>query len=118
MHYAGKGDQAKTDSALVMKHKANQMGVRTTKLEEVWYIDSEASNHMMNHVEWFSSMEKLEQPGVVKIGHNTVHPIKHVGDVPLSHVEQKGLMRNVLHVPTIAKNLVSIRQIVDQGMQV
>ena len=104
--------------AVVMKHKVNQIGVCTTKSEEVWYIDSRASNHMTNHVEWFSSLEKPEQLGVVETRDNTMHPIKHVGDVPLSHVEQKGLMRNVLHVPTIAKNLVSIRQIVDQGMQV
>ena len=74
-----------------MKRKENQMGVPTTKLEEVWYIDSEASNHMMNHVEWFSSLEKPEQLGVVETSNNTVHPIKHVGDVPLSHVGQKGL---------------------------
>ena len=45
-------------------------------------------------------------------------PIEHMGDVPLRHVGQKGIMRNVLHVPTITKNLVSVEQIVDQGMQV
>ena len=44
--------------------------------------------------------------------------IEHVGEVPLSHFGQKGKLMNVLHVPTITKNLVSVRQIVDQGMQV
>ena len=71
-----------------------------------------------DHIEWFSSLEKLKQSRVVETGDNTVHPIAHVGDVPLSHVKQKGLMRNVQHVPTITKNLVSIRQMVDQGMHV
>ena len=56
-HYAGKGDRTEMGLALVMKHKANKMGVRTTKLEEVWYVDFGASNHMTNHVEWFSSLE-------------------------------------------------------------
>ena len=55
---------------------------------------------------------------MVETGDDTPHPIEHIGDVPLSHVGQKGIMRNVLHVPTITKNLVSIAQIVDQGMQV
>ena len=68
---------------------------------------------MANHIKWFSSVEKLEQPGVVKTSDNTVHPIEHVGDVLLSHVGQKGLMRNILHVPTIAKNLVFDGQIAD-----
>ena len=34
-HYAEKGDRDEMDPALVMKHKENQMGVRTTKPEEV-----------------------------------------------------------------------------------
>ena len=75
-------------------------------------MDSGASNHTANHTEWFS-LEKPEKSGVVETGDNTVHPIEHVGDVLLSHVGQKGLMRNILHVPTIAKNLVFDGQIAD-----
>ena len=73
---------------------------------------------MINHEEWFSYLEKSEQARVVKIGDDTPHPIEYIKDVPLSHVSQKGIMRNVLHVSTIPKNLVSLRKIVDQGMQV
>ena len=57
--------------------------------------------------------QKLEHSRVVKNGNNTMDPIEHVGDVLLSHVGQKGLMRNILHVPTIAKNLVFDGQIAD-----
>ena len=73
---------------------------------------------MMSHKEWFSYLEKLEQPGVVATGDDTPHPIENVGEVPLNHVGQKGKLMNVLHIPTITKNLVSVGQIVDQGMQV
>ena len=48
----------------------------------------------------------------------TLHAIEHVVEVPLSHVGQKGKLMNVLHVPTITKNMVSVGQIVDQGMYV
>ena len=58
------------------------------------------------------------QPGVVATGDDFQYPITNVGDVPTSHVGQKGKLMNVLHVPTITKNLVSVGQIVDQGMQV
>ena len=58
------------------------------------------------------------QPGVVATGDDTPHPIANVGEVPLSHVGQKGKLMNMLHVPIITKNLVSVRQIVDQGMEV
>ena len=73
---------------------------------------------MMSHEEWFSYLEKSEQPGVVETGDDTPHTIEHVGEVPLSHVRQKGKLMNVLHIPTITKNLVLIGYIVDQGMQV
>ena len=58
------------------------------------------------------------QPGVVAIGDDTPRPIANVGEVPLSHVGQKGKLMNMLHVPTITKNLVLVGQIVDQGMEV
>ena len=106
------------DPAFVMKHKANSMAVNTSKSSEVWYVDSGASNHMTSHEEWFSYLEKPESRGVVETGDDTPHTIEHVGEVPLSHVGQKGKLMNVLHVPTITKNLVSVDQIVDQGMQV
>ena len=79
----------------------------------MWYVDYEASNHMTSHKEWFSYLEKPKQPGVVATGDNTLHPIKNVGEFPLSHVGGKWKLMNVLHVPTITKNLVLVRQIVN-----
>ena len=73
---------------------------------------------MTSHKEWFSYLEKPEQPGVVATGDDTLHPIENVGEVPLTHVGRKGKLMNVLHILTITKNLVSVGQIVDQGMQV
>jgi hypothetical protein len=68
---------------------------------------------MTSHEKWFSFLEKPEQPGVVQTADDTPHPIVHVGEVPLSHVGQRGKLMNVLHVSTITKNLVSVGQIVD-----
>ena len=113
-HYAEGTGHAKTGPTFVMKHKANQMEVGTWKPNEVWHVDFGASNHMQNHEEWFSSLEKPEQPGVVETGDDTAHPIEHIEDIPLSYVGQRGIMRNVLCGLTITKNLVSVGQIVDQ----
>ena len=101
-----------------MKHKANSMKMSTSKPNKVWYVDSRASNHMTNHKEWFSFLEKPEQLGVVHTRDDTPHTIEHIGEVPLNHVGQKGKLMSVLHVPTITKNLVLVGQIVDQWMQV
>ena len=99
------------------RHEANPMQQTTPKLDKVWYVNSSVSNHMTSHKEWFLYLEKPTQPGVVATGDDTPHSIANVGEVPLSHVGQKGKLLNVLHVPTITKNLVSVGQIVDQFRQ-
>ena len=43
--------------------------------------------------------------------------IRHIGNVPFGKEGKQTFIKNVLHVPTITKNLVSIGQIVEQGMQ-
>ena len=91
-----------------MKHKVDSMKASTSKPDDVWYVDSRASNHMKSHEEWFSYLEKSEQPGVFETGDDTPHSMKHVGEVLPNHVKQKGKLMNVLHVPIITKNLVSV----------
>ena len=87
--------------------------------EDVWYVDSGASNHMTSHGEWFKEMKDPEKPGYVETGDDTAHPIAHVGDVPLSMQDGKvKYLADVLHVPHITKNLVFVGQMVEQGLQV
>ena len=74
---------------------------------------------MTHYKNWFHELHVLEQPGYVEIGDDTVHQIQHVGNVPLAtHDGQFKHMADVLHVPTITKNLVSVGQMVEQGLQV
>ena len=54
-------------------------------------------------------MHASQKPGYVEIGDNKLHPIEHVRKVPLSmHDGKTKHMADVLHVPTITKNLVSV----------
>ena len=85
-------------SVFVTRHEANSMKQTTPISDEMWYIDSGASNHMTSHKEWFSYLQKPMQPGVVATGDDTSHPIANFGEAPLSHVGQKGKLMNVLHV--------------------
>ena len=106
----------------MMKHRANSMSTAasTSALnpEDVWFVDFGASNHMTSHKEWFHELREPERPGYVETGDNTTHPIRHIGNVPFGKEGKQTYINNVLHVPTITKNLVSIGQIVEQGMQV
>ena len=65
------------------------MEASTSKQKEVWYVDSETSNHTMNHEEWFLSLEKTEQPGCIETDDDTINPIEHIGNVPRHGVAQR-----------------------------
>jgi len=83
----------------------------------VWYLDSGALNHMTSHEEWFKDTKELKTPGFVETRDDTTHLITQIGKVPLSMQDgQTKYLKDVLHVPTITKNLVSIGQMVEQGL--
>jgi hypothetical protein len=50
----------------------------------VWYVDSGASNHMTNHEKWFKDTKELKTLRFVETGDDTTHPITQIGKVPLS----------------------------------
>ena len=87
--------------------------------DDVWYVDFGASNHMTHYKNWFNELHVPKQPGYVETGDNTVHLIERMGNVPLAtHDGKPKHMADVLYVPTITKNLVSVGQMVEQGLQV
>ncbi len=83
----------------------------------VWYVEYGASNHMISHGEWFRDIKDLKTLRFVKINDDTTHPITQIGKVLLSMQDgQTKYLKNVFHVPTITKNLVSIGQMVEEGL--
>jgi hypothetical protein len=84
----------------------------------VWYVDSGASNHRTSHGEWSRDTKELKTLRFVEIGDDTTHPITQIGKVPLSMQDgQTKYLKDVLHVPTIT-NQVLVGQMVEQGLQV
>ncbi len=82
-------------------------------------MDYKASNHMTNHGEWFKDIKDLKTLGFVEIGDDTTHPITQIGKVPLSMQDgQTKYLKDVSYVLTITKKLISIGQMVEQGLQV
>jgi hypothetical protein len=82
-------------------------------------VDYGASNHMTSHGEWFRDTKDLKTPRFVEIGDDITHPITQIGKVPLSMQDgQTKYLKDVIHVPTITKKLVSVGQMVEQGLQV
>jgi hypothetical protein len=75
----------------------------------VWYVDFGVSNQMTSHGEWFRDTMDLKTLRFMEIGDDITHPITQIGKVPLSMQDgQTQYLKDVLHVPTITKNLVSV----------
>jgi len=102
----------------MMQHMANSM-IGGVSDNNVWHVDSGTSNHMTSHGEWFRDTKDLKTPGFLETSDDTTHPITQIGKVPLSMQDgQTKYLKDVLHVPTITKNLVFVGQMVEQGLQV
>jgi len=85
----------------------------------VWYVDFGALNHMTSHGEWFRDAKDLKTLGFVETGDDTTHLITQIGKVSLSMQDgQTKYLKDILHVPTVTKKLVSVGQMVEQGLQV
>jgi hypothetical protein len=57
-----------------MQHMANSM-IRGVLDNNVWYVDSGASNHMTNHGKWFRDTKDLKTLGFVETRDDTTYPI-------------------------------------------
>jgi hypothetical protein len=101
-----------------MQHVANLM-IGGVFDKNVWYVNSRISNHMTNHGEWFKDTRDLKTLGFVDADDDTTHLITQISKVSLSMQDgQTKFLKDVRHVPTITKNLVSISHMVKQGLQV
>ena len=84
-----------------------------------WLIDSGTSKHMTGFKESFVKLSKHESPHKVKLGDDYQYPIKVSGESSYKLDSGKSMkMKDVLFVPGIKKNLLSIYALDAKGMRV
>ena len=84
-----------------------------------WIIDSGASKHMISFKESFVKLSEHESPHKVKLGDDYQYPIKGSGESSYKIDSRKSMkMKNVLFVPGLKKNLLSISALDAKGMRV
>lgn len=79
----------------------------TTPSSTEWYIDSSATHHVTNDVNNLSSFMPYDGFDALQIGNGTGMPITHIGSVSFSFSNHKLILRDVLHVHSFTKNLLS-----------
>ncbi|WVZ89499.1 hypothetical protein U9M48_035893 [Paspalum notatum var. saurae] len=84
-------------------------------MEDVWIMDSGCSRHMTGHRKRFSSLNPVSTKAYITFGDNGQGKVMGVGSVSLS---AKLSLREVAFVRNLGFNLVSVSQLLDEGLEV
>jgi hypothetical protein len=85
----------------------------------IWYIDSGASSHMSGVRENFTDLRDLEIRLEIVLGDDTIVRVVGCGTISFQRELMSPLVfRDVLYVPGLKKNLVSVSSIQDRGFEV
>lgn len=84
----------------------------TVNEDQNWYVDSGATNHVTADLQNLSIKSDCKGKGKLIVGNGSELKISHIGDIFLSsqHSQKSLFLHNILHVPNITKNLISISQ--------
>ncbi|XP_073317226.1 uncharacterized protein [Primulina huaijiensis] len=84
---------------------------------ENWLIDSGCTNHMTHDKELFKELKCIESKKV-KIGNGEYIVVKGKGTVAIASCSGTKLITDVLYVPYIDQNLLSVGQLIEKGFKV
>lgn len=78
--------------------------------ESNWFVDSGASAHLTADLNNLSVHSEYQGDDKIKIGNGKLLTINNIGTSSLSTPHHTFILKNVLHVPCITKNLLSVSQ--------
>ncbi|XP_050908791.1 uncharacterized protein LOC127122513 [Lathyrus oleraceus] len=83
--------------------------------DNVWYLDSGASNHMCGHKHLFKEMRKIENRNV---SFGDASKVKVEGKRTICYLQKEGLIgsiQDVYYVPNLKTNILSLGQLTEKG---
>ena len=83
---------------------------------DTWLVDSGSSKHMTGYKDSLSCLVQKESPHKVMLGDDSQYPIKEMGKASYKLDSRKSMkMKDVLYVPRLKKNLLSILALDKRG---
>lgn len=106
--------------AQVADHQEEQLFAANCLLancsKEMWLVDSACSNHMTSNLELFKELEDVGGMKV-KIGNGDYMEVKGRGTIALETSSGTKMISNVLFVPEVDQNLLSVGQLLEKGFK-
>ena len=81
-----------------------------TNNQDPWLADSSTSDHLTANLNNLSIQSQYKGPKQVTVGNGQSLPINHIGNTTLHTKYHNFVLKNVLHVPRIAMNLLSVHK--------
>ena len=104
-------EQQHEEKLFVVTHTESAMAVQRA---DVWLLDSGCTNHMSPNLEMFRNLDK-GCVTKVRAGNGELLEVKGRGVAAIQTISGIKLLENVLYVPEIEHNLMSVGQLVDDG---
>ena len=89
---------------------ANASNAAITNNQDPWLVDSGTTDHLTTNLNNLSLQSQYKGPEQVTVGSGQSLPINHIGNTTLHTKYHNFMLKNVLHVPRIAVNLLSIHK--------
>ena len=106
MDFAFQGKNPPTKLAAV----ASASNAAITNNQDPWLADLGTSNHLTANLNNLSLQSQYKGPEQVIMGNGQSLPINHIGNGTLSTKYHNFILKNVLHVPRIAMNFLSVHK--------
>ena len=91
----------------------------SSAMGSVWYLDSCASFHITGDKELFSDLEEKDLQMHIEMGDNGLYSATRIGSITFERdLGKPFLLKDVMHVPGLKKNLVSIAMLEDKGYDI
>jgi len=85
---------------------------------KAWYLDIGCSNHMTGHKEWLGDFDENRR-SKIKLADSKTLSAEGMGNILIQRKDGKiKLIKNVLYVPGMRCNLMSVGQLVEKGFSV
>ena len=114
--------QANFSRSFAFVMRANTSNTKPTNYQDQWIVDSGASQHMMPHKHYFHSYHPLSTYIQILLGDNSIVDAVGYGSLKLLIKLLSGNAvaeaNNVLHVPDLKVNLLSLSTVTDNGLTV
>ncbi|XP_047158916.1 uncharacterized protein LOC124829450 [Vigna umbellata] len=83
--------------------------------ERLWYLDTGCSNHMTGNQNWLLDLDTSVK-GTIRFANNNTIRAEGAGKVFITRKDGRSVyMHNVLYVPTMKSNLLSLGQLLEKG---